>query len=114
MTPKTKTKSKAGLQIFLPIFPTEATLINNLLGVQQHEESVYYFNGSMPIFTHHEKDIDSFRFITSQFIMNGNCKQVDIVNCFGVSPISVKRWVKRYRESKALSDFVSKKKVEQT
>lgn len=103
---------RTGLQILLPLFPLESTLINSRLAVQKREGTVYYFNGSMPIFMHSEADIDSFRFITSQLILNGNCKQVDIVNCFGVSPISVKRWVKRYKGSKELSDFVSKKKVE--
>jgi len=37
----------------------------------------------------------------------------EIVNCFGVSDISVKRWVKRHKESKELGDFVSKKKAQQ-
>lgn len=105
---------KTGLQILLPLFPLEATLVTSLIAVQKREATVYYFNGSMPIFMHHENDIDSFRYITSQFIVNGVCRQKDIVNCFGVSLVSVKRWVKRYRESKELSDFVSKKKGPQT
>jgi hypothetical protein len=107
-------KSPTGLQMLLPLFPAESTLINSRLAVQKHEGTVYYFNGSMPIFLHGENDIDSFRFISSQMVINGNCKQVDIVNCFGVSPISVKRWVKRYKQSKELSDFVSKKKLVKT
>jgi len=102
---------KIALQILLPLFPSEATLINSLLAVQNKGGTVYYFNGSMPIFTHNEKDIDSFRYITSQFIINGACKPKEVIKCFGVSDISVKRWVKRYRESKELGDFVSKKKV---
>jgi uncharacterized protein YjcR len=77
------------------------------------EATVYYFNGSMPIFKHTQSDHDSFRYITSQLIINGVCKQKEIVNCFGVSDISVKRWVKRHKESKELSDFVSKKKAQQ-
>jgi len=103
---------KIALQLLLPLFPVEATLINNLVGVQKKEETVYYFNGSMPIFKHLESDIDSFRYITSQLIINGVCKQKQIVNCFGVSDISVKRWVRRYKESKELGDFVSKKKAQ--
>jgi hypothetical protein len=102
---------KIAIQLLLPLFPVEATLINNLVGVQMKEETVYYFNGSMPIFKHTESDIDSFRYITSQLIVNGVCRQKEIVKCFGVSDISVKRWVKRYKESKELSAFVSKKKA---
>lgn len=36
--------------------------------------------------------------ITSQFIENGRCRQVDIVKAFGVSAVSVKRYVKKYRQ----------------
>lgn len=95
----------------LPFFPEDTTMITHLVGVQRKGDAVYYFNGSMPIFQHNQNDIDSFRYITSQLVVNGVCKQVDIVNCFGVSSISVKRWVKRYRESEGLGDFVSKKKA---
>ena len=102
---------KIALQALLPLFPAEATMVNNLIGVQEREGTVYYFNGSMPIFHHDQRDIDSFRFITSQLITNGVCKQIEIVKCFGVSSVSVKRWVKRYKESKELGDFVSKKKA---
>lgn len=102
---------KIAVQILLPLFPAEATLINNLVAVQKKEGTVYYFNGSMPLFMHNESDIDGFRYITSQLVANGSCKQKDIVNCFGVSIVSVKRWVKRYKKSKELGDFISKKKA---
>ena len=36
--------------------------------------------------------------ITAQFCINGNAKQADISRAFGVTPISVKRAVKLYRE----------------
>ena len=97
------------IQIQLPLFPPDATLINGLLGVQMKGDIVYYFNGQMPIFKHHKDDYESFRLITAQFIDNGNSTQMDIVRCFGVSPISVKRWVKKYRDEKYLRDFVKKK-----
>ena len=98
------------IQTQLPLFPTDATLINMLLGVQIKEDTVYYFNGQMPIFQHPKDDYESFRLITSQFIVNGNCTQMDIVRCFGVSKISVKRWVKKYKEGKRLRDFILKKR----
>jgi len=105
---------KIALQLLLPLFPSEATMINNYIGVQKRDSTVYYFNGSMPIFMHSQSDIDSFRYISSQLIVNGVCKQKEIVNCFGVSIISVKRWVKRYKESKELGEFISKKKGRKT
>lgn len=108
---KKQTGVKSGIQILLPLFPAEATLINLVIGVQQRDGVVYYFNGSMPIFRHEVKDLDGFRYITSQLVTTGVCRQMEIVRCFGVSIASVKRWAKRYRESHELGDFVSKKKV---
>jgi hypothetical protein len=35
--------------------------------------------------------------ITAQFCVNGNARQADIVRAFGVTTISLKRAVKRYR-----------------
>lgn len=97
------------LQTQLPFFPEDATIINRFLGVQKKGDTVFYFNGMMPIFQHNEKDYDSFRLITSQFVVNGNCTQMEIVRCFGVSTISVKRWVKKYRDNKKLEVYFKKK-----
>ncbi|MCG6868153.1 MAG: hypothetical protein LJE91_05305 [Gammaproteobacteria bacterium] len=57
-----------------------------------------YFNGSMPVFVHAEQDRASFQTIAAQFCVNGDAKQADIVRAFGVTKISLKRAVKRYRE----------------
>jgi hypothetical protein len=48
----------------------------------------------MPVFTHGEKDVATFRMITSQFCVSGYAKQSDIIRAFGVTSISVKRSVK--------------------
>lgn len=109
-TPRESHQKRAIIQAMLPIFPCEARLINANLAVQERSGIVYYFNGSMPIFSHNIGDLDSFRLITCQLIANNNCKQKEISECFEVSPISVKRWLKRYKSGN-LSDFVSKKKV---
>ena len=85
-------------QIQLPIFPVGVTHITALLAFSKQDGRVTYFNGSMPVFVHDEEDVASFRMITAQFCVNGNAKQADIVRAFGVSKISLKRAVKRYRE----------------
>jgi len=92
-------------QISLPFFPEDITLINSHVGFRKHKGIVYYFNGSMPIYQHPEGDIRSFRLFTSQLVVNGNAMQSEIVKAFGVSVISVKRWVKRYREVGAQGFF---------
>ena len=73
-------------------------LINNHIGVKQEEDTIYYFHGSLPIFSHNIKDHNSFRMITAQLYVNGNAKQREIMKAFGVSAVSVKRAVKVYRE----------------
>jgi transposase len=85
-------------QMLLPIFPSGSTPINNVLSFEKREGWVYYFYGCQPVFHHQEDDLRSFRMFTSQLYLNGSCKQSEIVGAFGVTPISVKRWVKKYRE----------------
>ncbi len=67
----------------------------------------------MSIFSHHVDDLASFRMITSQLYINGNCKQIDIVNAFGVTANSVKRYVKKYRE-KGMEGFFQKRVIKRT
>jgi len=105
-------KNKKNMQTLLPFFPEDITLINMYLGVQKKGDTVYYFNGMMPIFQHHKEDYESFRLFTSQLVVNGNCKQMEIVRCFGVSKESVKRWIKKYKKHNHLRDFCSKKNKE--
>jgi len=95
--------------MLLPLFPAEATSINDVLGFCLRGETVFYFNGQMPIFSHHKSDIKSFRLISSQLVVNGVVKQSEIVRAFGVSIISVKRYVKRYREEGAEGFFKPRK-----
>jgi len=85
-------------QMQLPFFPEGVTHITPLLAFRKEDGRVVYFNGSMPVFVHDETDRASFRMITAQFCVNGNAKQAEIAQAFGVAKISLKRAVKRYRE----------------
>ena len=85
-------------QLQLPIFPAGSTHITPMLAFECRDGRVTYFHGQMPVFVHEEDDSRTFRMITSQLVVNGNARQADIVRAFGVSDVSVKRSVKRYRE----------------
>ena len=98
MRPSIGIKDAIMFQAQLPIFPSGTTNITKELGFTKENGIVTYFNGNMPVFTHDQSDLKTFRMITSQFCVNGNCKQMDIVRAFGVSKISVKRYVKMYCE----------------
>ena len=41
----------------------------------------------MPMVSHAETDVATFRMITSQFCVSGHVKQSDIIRAFGVTPI---------------------------
>jgi len=97
-------------QMLLPIFPAEATPINECLAFFKKDGMVYYLQGSMPVFSHAENDTASFRLFTSQLYINGNCKQREIVEAFGVTPISVKRSVKKLAEEGPEAFFKNRRK----
>ena len=96
-------------QKHLPFFPDGVKPITAELAVEKKDGQVTYFNGSLPVFIHAEQDIATFRMITAQFCINGSAKQADIARAFGVTLISVKRAVKRYRE-KGVAGFYEKRK----
>ena len=54
-------------QLHLPMFPTGVTHITSELAFENKDGCITYFNGHMPVFTHGEKDVATFRMITSQF-----------------------------------------------
>lgn len=85
-------------QIQLPIFPPGMTLITPEVGVECRDGKVTYFVGCLPVFHHDKDDVRTFRMITSQMVVTGYVRQIDIVRAFGIPQVSVKRAVKRYRE----------------
>ena len=85
-------------QMHLPFFPDGVEHITSELAFEKKDGQVTYFNGHMPVFIHAEDDVATFQMITAQFCVNGNAKQADIARACGVTLISVKRAVKRYRE----------------
>ncbi len=93
----------------LPMFPDGSILVTGDLAVEKRDGRITYFYGTLPVFTHDENDDDSFQMITAQFYSNGYVKQMDIVRAFGVTPISVKRAVKRYQEQGVQGFYTAKK-----
>jgi transposase-like protein len=85
-------------QMQLPIFPEGVTHITPELAFAKQDGRVTYFHGSLPVFVHEERDVRTFRMITSQFCVNGNATQMQVARAFGITPICIKRAVKLYRE----------------
>ncbi|MCU0981586.1 MAG: hypothetical protein MUF25_20740 [Pirellulaceae bacterium] len=85
-------------QALLPLLPHGSTAINGFLSVAREGGQWTYLAGVLPVFQHREDDRRSFRMFTAQLICQAGCQQTDIVRTFGVSAISVKRSVKKFRE----------------
>lgn len=97
-------------QIQLPIFPSASCRINEHLAFERRGEQVTYFNGHLPVFTHEALDVQSFRMFTTQLIVNGSATQSQVSEAFGVSPTTVKRYVKKYRQGGIRAMFVPAKR----
>ena len=99
-------------QMQLPIFPAGAQNLTTEIGYECRQDQVTYFNGHLPVFTHHKTDVQSFRLITAQWIEQGLISQADVVRSFGLSPTTIKRYVKRFRKGgiKALFTPSAKRK----
>ncbi len=92
-------------QTLLPLFCEGATPINGVLSYERRDGWVTYFHACHPVFRHAENDLKSFRMFTASLVVNGSCRQVDIVKAFGVPPISVKRAVKKFRKGDVAAFF---------
>lgn len=99
-------------QICLPIFPEGSVDISAELAYVRRDSMITYFYGHLPVYRHEADDIRSFRMITAQFCVTSGVRQSEIARAFGIPAISVKRAVKRFRESGA-EGFYRKKRINQ-
>lgn len=81
-------------QLLLPLFSEDTEMITPSLGVRKQSGTVYYLHSGMPIYSHGEHELNKFRFITSNLILQGLCKNCDISRAFHVSSDSVRRYKK--------------------
>src|SRR3989442_8112238 len=95
-------------QLQLPIFPAGVTEINNRVAVEAKDGQVCYVHGHLPVFQHEQADVRSFRMFTSQMIVAGTVKPKEIVETFGVPIVTVKRYMKVYRQHGAKGFYESK------
>jgi transposase len=84
------------------------TEINSRVAVEAKDGQVCYVYGHLPVFQHEETDVRSFRMFTSQMIVTGSVKPKEIVETFGVSIVTVKRYMKVYRQHGAKGFYENK------
>ena len=85
-------------QLQLPMFPQGVTEITANLAFGREDDRITYYYGTLPVFSHQQNDLATFRMITSQFVEAGHVTQAQIARAFGIPLVTVKRSVKRYRE----------------
>ena len=90
------------------LFPAGVTEINSQIAVQKDASAVWYIYGHVPVFQHAEGDVQSFRMFTSQLIASGTVKPQEIVRTFGVPMITVKRYMRVYRDHGAKGFYEAK------
>jgi transposase len=66
--------------------------------VREENGTVFYLHSGMPKFSNKSGDLNLFRYITSNLILQGLFKNQDIVDAFHVSVDSVSRWKKKLSE----------------
>jgi transposase len=88
------------MQTILPIYPVSTIFINSTLGVWHKDGIVTYISNALPIYSHASTDYKTFRFITAKLVLLGRCSQKEISDCFCVSYDSVKRSVRRLKQTK--------------
>ncbi len=86
-------------QLQLPVFPAGTREISRDVGVQCEQGKVVYLHGHLPVFQHEEKDLRSFRLITSQMVVSGVVRAREVVEAFGVPLGTVKRYVGLFRRT---------------
>lgn len=85
-------------QALLPLIPSGATQLSDLISVFCQDGQWTYFCGVQPVFEHPDNDRQSFRMFTAQLCCQGACTQAQIIRAFGVSKNSVLRSVAKYLE----------------
>lgn len=92
-------------QLLLPLFPRDTKMITPILGVRNYEGTVFYLLSGMPIHSHADVDLNKFRYVTSNLILQGLCSNQNIADAFHVSIDSVARWKKKLFEEGDASFF---------
>ncbi len=71
-------------QMLLPLFSEGVLLITPTLGVKKQADQVVYYHSGAPLYSHKPEELHRFRFIASNFLLQGLCKGTDIQRVFHV------------------------------
>lgn len=92
------------MQLTLPLFSSDVTLISPNVGFYCSDGIVYYLINGLPVYSHKESDIQAFRFFTSNLVSKNLCKRTEIKRAFHITIDQVNRACKIF-ESEGESGF---------
>ncbi|MCP4053774.1 MAG: hypothetical protein GY739_12065, partial [Mesoflavibacter sp.] len=96
-------------QLLLPFISPGVTNINLRVSVFKHDNIWTYFLGEFPIYSHREDDRTMFRLTIAQLIESGACRQIEIIQAFGISKSSVIRAQNKLRKGGSEAFFVNRR-----
>lgn len=86
------------MQTQMPFFPEETKLINSTIGFYKKDDFVYYLHNGSPIFCHSQSDLNSYRYIIANLVVNHMCKSSEVSKALGVHIKNVQRYAKALRD----------------
>jgi len=86
------------MQMQMPFFPEETKMLNSTIGFYQDDGFVYYLHNGSPIFCHATSDLNSYRYIIANLVVNRMCKTSEVSNALGIHIKNVQRYAKALRD----------------
>lgn len=93
------------MQMQLPIFPASTKMLSETWGVFEKDNFVYYLHNGSPVHVHSKDDLNTYRYITGNIIVNNGVKPSRLSNVFGVGVRNFERYAKKYRDGGADAFF---------
>jgi transposase len=87
------------MQMQMPFFPEKTKLINSNIGLYQQDGFVYYLHNGSPIFCHAREDLNSYRYIIANLVVNHMCKTSEVSKALGIHIKNVQRYAKALRDN---------------
>ena len=89
------------LQQILPLIPSGATQVGQLLSIVREDDHTKYYMGVFLIGIHKASDTAGFKAKICELIFCGLCRNKDVLKNLAVSSSSLKRWIRQYKEKGA-------------
>jgi hypothetical protein len=85
------------MQLVLPLFSSDVTMISQSVGFNSQEGIVTYFINGVPMYSHTEGDLQAFRFFTSNLVDKNLCRKTEIMRAFHITIDQVNRAFKIFK-----------------